>query len=284
MKCLRMTRGASRFHSAQSHEPHECLWREPMPGPLGRETRHQPAHFRLGYTLRDWNEEIRMAEIAVVLGNFEFQNATVAERIPGQFGDHAMVLVPIVSLMSENQVGRSLRFELLEERLDIGGHIGEETVTKRQNADFLLGRPPEKAPSAHERLNPPSATAREHDPATFHIRPHRKQRENGRTATDFYVIRVRAEQEYSWSAVRGRMQQESRRSGFLAGGLPHRVGPSIAVRQTCHVARPLTYSSSSCCLSLNVSMAPKNPSKEWPRSMRSAIRRANGCSTSSSPA
>jgi hypothetical protein len=51
---------------------------------LGLEVPAHVAHFLPGEAFTQWNEEIGNSEVAVILGNFVFQNEVISESIPRQ--------------------------------------------------------------------------------------------------------------------------------------------------------------------------------------------------------
>jgi hypothetical protein len=50
------------------------------------------------------NEKIRKAKVAVEFWDFIFENQMVAERVPGQFANEAMVLMQVRAVVRENYV------------------------------------------------------------------------------------------------------------------------------------------------------------------------------------
>ena len=76
------------------------------------------------------HEAVRRPEIAVVLGNLVLQDQVVAERIPRQIGDQPMILMPILAIVGEDQVGRAPLLQFFEKLLDVVAEVGEEPVPK----------------------------------------------------------------------------------------------------------------------------------------------------------
>ena len=69
-------------------------------------------------------EEVGLAQIAVVLGDLVLQDQVVSERVPGQVGDQAVVLMPVVAVVSEHQIGVELPLQGLEPVLDRAAEKG----------------------------------------------------------------------------------------------------------------------------------------------------------------
>ena len=62
----------------------------------------------------------------------------VAERVPGQLCDLAMVLVRVVAAMRKDDVGRSAPLELLEAVFELW-LIGEVAVAELEERDLAVG-------------------------------------------------------------------------------------------------------------------------------------------------
>ena len=62
------------------------------------------SHLRCRSCARQRHEHVRHAEVAVELGNFVFEDQVIAERVPGQLVDDAVVLVQIVPAVREDHV------------------------------------------------------------------------------------------------------------------------------------------------------------------------------------
>ena len=77
------------------------------------------------------------AEVAVVLGDLVLQHRVVAPGVPGQLRDQAVVLVPVVAEVGEDEVGRPVTLERLEVLLHPGAGVGEEAVAVR--VDDVVG-------------------------------------------------------------------------------------------------------------------------------------------------
>jgi hypothetical protein len=69
------------------------------------------------------DEEVRSAEIPIVFRNFIFENEMVPERIPGEFRNQAMILMQVQTLMREDEVGRDLCLQRLEEGFDVSADV-----------------------------------------------------------------------------------------------------------------------------------------------------------------
>src|SRR5690349_4370733 len=109
--------------SAKTHQSVERLRGEPALVALRAERFHEVIHFPLTHAFVERDEEIRTPEPSVVLRNLVLQHQMIAERVPGELGHHAMILVQITTIVREDQIPCGLRLQLLEELLDLAADI-----------------------------------------------------------------------------------------------------------------------------------------------------------------
>ena len=81
--------------------------------------------FQVAKALFEGNEKIGRAEIAIVFRNFVFEDEMIPPSVPGEIGKDAVVLMAVVPLMSEDDVGLDL-FQSLKEPLDAFAFVGKE--------------------------------------------------------------------------------------------------------------------------------------------------------------
>ena len=128
IKSLCISRGRTGLYSAQSHKPHKQLFAKPVLYSLRVEKSDQcPGLFRCRISIKV-DECIRGSEITIILGDLVFQNGVVAECVPGQFADHPVVLMHILSIMGKNQIRLEHAFDLLENLLDARPLVREKAV------------------------------------------------------------------------------------------------------------------------------------------------------------
>src|SRR6266853_923929 len=99
---LGITAESVAFHTPQSHEREKCLRLKPLLGALGLEGVHDQVDLFFADFGGERHENARLPHVAIIFGNFVFQNHMVAKSIPGQFCQHAVVLVSIVAIMGED--------------------------------------------------------------------------------------------------------------------------------------------------------------------------------------
>ena len=144
--------------------------REPAPVELRREVREDQPDLPCCDLLRQVDERIGRADVPVVLRDLVLEDQVVAERVPRQLGDEAMVLVQIGALVREDQVGRHVSLQLLEVLLHGDAGVREEAVAKalhdnprrRISRQEILRAPPS--------LVSPIAVSAQHDPDDVGLR------------------------------------------------------------------------------------------------------------------
>ena len=62
----------------------------------------------------------------------------ISERVPGQFANHAMVLVQIMAEVGEDEVGHELFLEIFESIFDGSADVGKKTVAEGFYDDGFL--------------------------------------------------------------------------------------------------------------------------------------------------
>ena len=98
------------------------------------------------------HEEIRRAEIAIVLRNFELQNQMVAKRVPGQLRDEGVILMQVLAKMREDDVGRDLALEPFKGVFDVQADIRKAAVPKIVDRDVFLADARQEQFGAPQRL------------------------------------------------------------------------------------------------------------------------------------
>src|SRR5262249_10865332 len=130
IKCLRVTTGSVAFHATEPHQAHERAFLEPPLLALCLKRIHEETHLFLACFKRQWHEHSGLSQVAVGFRDLVSQNQMVAERVPGQFSDKAMVLMRILPVMSEDDIRRNLRLHFFENLLHFRSGKREETVRK----------------------------------------------------------------------------------------------------------------------------------------------------------
>ena len=152
-----------------------------------------PSTLRWAVALVEGDEDVRRAEVAVVLRDLVLEDQVVTPRVPRELGHQAMVLVPVVAVVGEDQVGIHVGLELLEVVLDLGTHPGEVALPEALDADVLLARAGQEVLGGVLRLGCPDVVRAEHDPVETSGRELLGETQDGAAATDLDVVAVSPE-------------------------------------------------------------------------------------------
>ena len=120
------------------------LFVEPLLLPLGLEALDDVTDLSRAHRFLQGHEEVGGTQIAIVFRDLVLKNQVVPERVPRQVRDQTVVLMPIIPVVGENQVGTALSFQRLEIVLDLGAEEREETIAVLLNLDLLSSCAPEK--------------------------------------------------------------------------------------------------------------------------------------------
>src|SRR5439155_14763684 len=112
MKALGKTSWRICLDTAKAHQPQKKVLGKPLFVALSPEEAHQKLHFALRNDFGKRHEKIRLPQIGVVLWNLVFENEMVAESIPGEFREQAVVLMEIMPEMSKDQIGSKGPFNI----------------------------------------------------------------------------------------------------------------------------------------------------------------------------
>src|SRR5262245_35456801 len=102
---LRETPTRGRLDPAQPHQRQEGVLAEPGLAALRRKALADGARLLVRGGGVERNEEVRRAEVRVVLRDLVLEDEMVAEGVPGQLPDRAVVLVQIALVVREDQIG-----------------------------------------------------------------------------------------------------------------------------------------------------------------------------------
>ena len=140
--------------------------------------------------------EIWAAHVAIIFWNFVFQYDVVTKGVPSEVGQNAMVLMTIVTVMSENQIRLDLFLQPFEELLD-GLALGrEKSVSKILDHHLLLGGAPQESLRTRPCLTPTCGDGAEDDPSHIQAGLVSKQLQDSASAADFDIIGVRPKTEH----------------------------------------------------------------------------------------
>src|SRR5271166_6396221 len=137
------------------------------------------------------NEEVGRAQVAVVLRDLILQDQVAPARVPREVRDQAVVLVPVVAVVGEDQIGAKLPLQGLELILDLTAEKGEEAIAEFLDHDLLLEGAVQKSIGAGPGLAGPLLVGAENDPADDHFVVALEQGQDRPAAANLDVIAVR---------------------------------------------------------------------------------------------
>jgi len=155
----------------------------------------QEGNFGLGNFIFERDEGVRLGQVSIELGNFVFENQMIAKGVPGEIGKNAMILMPIIAEMSEDQVGLNETFELLEVIFDQFTLVGEEAGPEILYNDLRSNRALQEGFGAFPSFVGAGPFGTENHPKDFEIRFCAEEGKDSATAADFDVIGMGAEAE-----------------------------------------------------------------------------------------
>lgn len=133
VKCFCKTAGGTTFEAAKAQQRQEIISDEPILAALGRKVAAEMTGLatceRSGY--RDVG--IRRRKIALILGYLVLKHKMIAPGIPCEFGGHAMILMPIMQPMCEDDIRIDFRLQILEKTFHIGVLCRQETIPEVSN-------------------------------------------------------------------------------------------------------------------------------------------------------
>src|SRR5581483_996837 len=280
-----------RLHAAKPHQRHKGLFPEPAAAVLRLKRFQNRAHLLAAHGIGQRYEEVRSAHVAVIFRDLVFENHVVAKGAPGDLGEQPVILVSVLPVVSEDQVRIGLPFELFEQVLHLVAHERQEAVGKGAENLFAERAGGRKQLGTADRFGAPLILSTENHPMNSRTGMPLSQREQRTSAADFDVVGMGPQaqnlERRPAAPIQAEMDHACPTGTSAQDGSASRAAPAApftaSFLQTCHGGLPLDSSSSSRCLSLNVSMHIQKPWYLYPMSACCAISLSNGCRTNSSP-
>ena len=139
-------------------------------------------------------EEVRAPEVAVVLRDLVLEHEVVPPGVPGEVRDEPVVLVPVVPVVGEDEVGRALALERLERLLHRRAGVGQEPVPELVHDDARARHARQEGRCGGARLGGPRRRRAEDHPRHLDV-PEGGEAEHRAAAADLDVVAVGAERE-----------------------------------------------------------------------------------------
>ena len=193
MKAFSKASGRVRFDAAQTEQPEKEVFGKPLLAPLRSEKAHQRPDLAFGHGFGERHEEIRLAQVRIIFGNFVFHDEVITESIPGKLAKKPMILMKIMAKVGKDEVGNKGAFEIFEGFFYGRANIGQKAVAKRFDDDPVIFNPAEECSRASFRFCCAVGIGTEDEPVDFEFRALPNQFEYGPPATDLNVITVSAE-------------------------------------------------------------------------------------------
>src|SRR5271169_2855510 len=152
---------------------------------------------------RQWHEEIRVAQIAVILRDLVLEHEVITKGVVGEFGEKPVVLMSVTHPMGQDQRRVEVAFDGLEAVLDVGALKREIPVAKTEYLDLLFTRVFEKRGGAFPRLDSAQAGGAEDDPPHEEMGHFSREAQNCPAAPDLDIVGMRPQAE--------QLQRSSRR-------------------------------------------------------------------------
>lgn len=207
------------FDAADTHEAEEGFGIKPEAFCLGGEVFHEVLGLSAGEEVGDFDVGVWSVEVAVELGDFVFEEGVVAPGIAGEFADDAVVLVEVVAIVGENEVGVEEAFEGFEFVLDLGLLGGKVAVAEGVEDDFLFAGALEELAGTALGLGVAEVVGTEDGPPDFGFRAQLQELEDGAAGADFDVVAVCAEAEQAEGAIGGGGEIECLHDNWSVGRL-----------------------------------------------------------------
>jgi len=137
---------------------------------------------------RQWHEENRITDIAVVFGDFVLKGEMITEGILCKLGNQPMVLVSIAMPMRQDQCRIKIGFDSLEVVLDLGTLKREIAVAEPAYIDLLVKDTLKKCAGAVPGLSFSNSGCAEDNPSYCEVGDLRYETKNRPAAPDLYVI------------------------------------------------------------------------------------------------
>src|SRR5512132_589415 len=254
-----------RLQATKTQRRHEQISCEPALAALTPVTGKNDVDLPLADRFRQRREQPGRSEVTVVFRNLVFQDEVVAERVPGQLRNRAVVLVQVLPVMREHEVRKYVPLQVLEAFFYRGTLVGKETVGELVNRHAFFASAEEKAPSSQARFLGAQRRRTEHDPVHRQAGVLFQQAKQRSAASDLDVVAMGSQAEHH-SQIPGVSAQADRehdaRPQQPSPPKPWRSSSATLPRafQTCHGAVPCSYIWSKVILSLKVSIASQKPS------------------------
>src|SRR5216683_3207208 len=190
METLRKSSGTIGLDATQSRQREKSVRGKPLFGSLRRKRIENIFYFPLARGAVQPKKNVWYSQVTIVLRDLVFQDQVIAKCVPGQFTDHPVILMQIVAIVGQNQVGRKRFLQLFKFALDLRLLRREKGVAIIANHHFLFLRCREEQIRGPCRFFPADWSRAEHHPINFYLGTLAQQPQNRSAAPDLNVVAV----------------------------------------------------------------------------------------------
>src|SRR6185312_889777 len=133
---------------------------------------------------------VRLREVAVELGNLIFEHQVIAERVPGQFPEQAMILVAILTAVGQHHIRGNPAAQRFQSLLDFGEEGRKVAIAEFAHFEIQLRRWAQKRPPRRPGFLGPRSARRKDRPYEAGVRVALRPGSKGSTASDLDVVAV----------------------------------------------------------------------------------------------
>lgn len=190
---FRVTIFSATLDPTEPQQPEESLLTEPVLRALSSENIEE--RFALPACDASWqrNVHVRLTKVSVPLRNLVFEDEMLAERIPREIRDDAMILVPVGACVGENDVGLELAGQALKRILDCIELCREVTIAEFVQQHGALRCSSEEFARSVLRFARSMPGSAQHHPAELRLRFLSRKLRQRAAAPDLDIIRMRAQ-------------------------------------------------------------------------------------------
>jgi len=188
---------------------------------LRLEARHQVLNLAITNLPVKRHKTVGGAKIAVILGDFVFENLMIPEAIPGQFTKDAVVLVQVLAEVREDQVGVDQPLEALKAFLDFAPLRGEKAVAKIVDDEFAGRHAFQEEARAVAGFAPADFVSAEDDPDHAELLVAAEKAKKSAATANLNIVAVGAETQNVVASADFFSQNEWKQSTPSGGPSPH---------------------------------------------------------------
>src|SRR5262245_18998872 len=155
MKRFRVAARRTALQPPKTKHRQECLTREPVSPFLRAIDLQECVHFRTSLLCVHRDIDVRLSETAIPFRNLVLEHYLIPESIPDDLVDDAMILMPVVALVTQDQIWPGSALERFAEFLNLSVRGWELPIRKLTEQEFAAVRGQHEHPHRERRLLAP---------------------------------------------------------------------------------------------------------------------------------